>query len=118
MRPQAFGESNHFVGAGNLEVEDGRDELGDGVDVGVLHMTPVFAEMRSNAVRAGGFAERYRFSRNRFVASARLPNGRDMIDVDVQALTRNHGALLSRRRRVRKIVLLGLVSLTAACHSS
>src|SRR5205085_5181772 len=87
-------------------------------DVGVLHVAPVFAKVRRDAVGACCFAQRYCFCWVGLVTAARLPNGRDMIDVDIQALTRNHGAPLSRRRRVRKTVLLGLLSFAAACHSS
>ena len=59
MRAKPLGDGEHLRGARHLEVEDRRDRCGDRVDVGVLDVAAILAQMRRDAVGAGALAERH-----------------------------------------------------------
>ena len=65
MRAKAFGEREHLGGAGHLEVEHRRDARSDRVDVGVLDVAAILAQVRGDAVGAGALADRARRQRER-----------------------------------------------------
>ena len=58
----------------------GREPL----DVVILDVPAVLAQMHRDAVRAGRLAEARGLERIGLVGAARLPNGGDVIDVDVE----------------------------------
>ena len=86
MRPQTRRDREHFVRASHLEVEYRRDRRCETLDVDVLNVPPVFAEMRGDPVGARPFAEFRRGHGIRLIASPGLSNGRDVVDVDVEPL--------------------------------
>ena len=100
MRPQAFGQREHLGSAGDLEVEDRRDRRSDRLDVGVLNVPAVLAEMRGDPVGARALADRDRLSRHWLLATPCLPHGRDVIDVDVEALMRHVIGCPAKRRHI------------------
>ena len=127
MGTQALRKGDHLVGAGDLEVEHRGDRRGDRVDIGVLHVSPVFAQVRGDTVGAGAFAGAHGIDWYGFVTAPCLTNRRDVVDVDVQSLrNRRHvsrvtGRVAGKRRdssglhqslrryRVRKLLLIGLL---------
>src|SRR6476620_6753667 len=80
-------DRQHLVGRGHLEVQRQRDLGHQSVDVAVGDVTPVLAQVCSDAVgtRVGG--NMCGADRVRMVAAARVPDGRDVIDVDAEAET-------------------------------
>jgi hypothetical protein len=83
---QTLGERYHLFCAGNLQIEHGRHGCGDCVDVLVLHVTPIFAQVSSDAVGARPLTEWDGLDWNRFMAAARLSQCRDVIDVYIEPL--------------------------------
>ena len=100
MRPQPLGERQHLGGAGDLEVEHGGHRRGDGVDVGILDVAAILAEMRRDPVGARALADGDGPRGHRLLASARLTHRRNVIDVDVEALMRHVIGCPAKRRRV------------------
>ena len=88
VRAQPFGDAEHLIGARHLEVERGTNDGEQGVEVGVLDMTAVLAQVRGDAVGAGGFAEHCGGGGVGFIGAARLTEGGDVIDVDEEAEVR------------------------------
>ena len=75
----------HFLGRRHLEVQRQIDLGHQPVDVGVRDMAPVLAQMRGDPVgsRLGG--DMRRADRIGMIAAARVPDGRDMVDIDAEA---------------------------------
>ena len=105
VRPQTQGDVEHLGGAGHLEIEDGFHRCGESGDVVVLYMPAILAQVGGDAIGAGGFADDGTRHRVRTVTATRLADGRDVVDVDVEALMdhadspRSHGAVDARRER-------------------
>jgi hypothetical protein len=78
-------DAEHFVGAGQFEIERDAEGAHEAVDVGILDVPAVFAEVRGDAVGAGAYAEFGGGDRIRLVGPARLTERRDVIDVDIEA---------------------------------
>ncbi len=89
MRAQPFGERDHLGGAGHLEVEHGRDRGSDRVDVRVLNVAAILAQMRGDPVGAGALADGHGVGGNGLAPAACLPHRGDVIDVDVEPLMRH-----------------------------
>ncbi len=98
---QAFGERQHLVQRGALEVEDGANGCGESFNVVVLHVSPVFAQMGGNAIRAGRFTEQGCVDGVRFNAPARLSQRSNVVNVNEQAQRR--GALIAGAVRGRYV---------------
>ena len=62
------------------------------MDVVVLNVTTVFAEVRGNAIGAGLCGEDGGSHRVGMSAAARVPDGRDMIDIDAETEAAGHAA--------------------------
>ncbi len=92
MRLQALGDVEHLLGAGHFEVEHRLDAVADPLDVGVLDVAAILAEVGRDAVGAGAFAEERGGQRIGVHAAPCLSEGRDVIDVDVEALAPAGGA--------------------------
>ena len=100
VRANSLGDGEHFVGAGHLEIEDGRHRCGESLDVVVLNVAAIFAQVRGDAVGAGALADNGSLNRVRLRAAARLSHRRDVIDVDVEALADHAGDPRSREFHV------------------
>src|SRR5256714_1423103 len=87
MRPKPGRDSEHLVRACHLEIQDGSDRGCESLDVDVLNVPPVFAQMRGDTVGTGPLAESGRGDGVRLAAAPRLANSRHVIDVDVQSLS-------------------------------
>src|SRR5262249_22554890 len=100
----------------HLEIEHGRDGCGEALYVVVLNVSTILAQVRSDAVRAGVLADRRPSDGVGIDGTARLSQGRDVVDVDVPALAAHvvHAAV---EEREMKKVIMSLVW-AAACHSS
>jgi len=125
VRANSLGDREHFVGTGHLEVEDGRHGCGESLDVVVLNVAAIFAEVRGDAIGAGALADNGSVNRVRLHAAARLSQRRDVIDVDVEALPDHVMGLEARvsrcthddgDARVKKVIITAV--LLAACSSS
>ena len=68
-----------------LEVHDGLHTARERHHVGVLNVAPVLAQMHRNAVGAAALGGGGGLHGVRFVGLARFAQGRDVIDVDVEA---------------------------------
>ena len=74
----------HLLGRGHFKVQ-GQVDLGhQPVDIAIGNVAAVFAEVRGDAVGAGLGSDDGRAHRIGMVAAARVPDGRDMIDIDAQ----------------------------------
>ncbi len=85
MGTMAKGDPQHFLRCRHLHVEgqgNGADEV---ADILVDDMAAVLAKMRGDAVRPGVLRDQRRANRIGIGASARIANGRHMIDVDAKA---------------------------------
>lgn len=113
----------HLADTRRFEIEKSRDFRCESLYVGVLHVAAVFAKMRGDTVGASRLTDRRRSNRVGLIATARLPQSRDMVDVDVEALvscshlSRPLGSLLIVEKRVKKFVLALLV-LSACAHAT
>jgi len=116
MRPKTLGNAEHLVRAGHLEIQHCLHRCGETLDVVVLNVTAVFAQMCGDPVGARRLAERSPGNRVRARAAARLSHGGDVIDVDVQALMFHRGQTVSGGIRLKKLIML--FALLAACRST
>ena len=91
IRAHALGNREHLCRAGHLQVEWRAEPQAQRVHVRVVHMPPVLAEMRGNAVGAGGLARQGGRDGIGLGRAPRLPKRGDVIDVDIEA-NRSHGA--------------------------
>ena len=89
-RPEPLGDGEHLVGARHLEIEDSRNRGCELLDVGVLNVPPILAQVRRDSVGAGLFAQHRRRDWIRFVSTPGLPYRGHVIDVDVQPLVLEH----------------------------
>ena len=115
MRLQLDRETQHLVGAGHLEVEHCTDFARQTADVVILDVTTIFTQVRGDAVGARVLAEPCSRYGIRLVATARLPDRRDVVDVDVKALAAHVCHPLAFRMRVKKLAVVALLAV-AACH--
>ncbi len=122
-RTEAQSDGDHFLHARRFEIEK---SVGSGCErlyVRVLHVAAVFAEMRGDTVGAGRLTDRCRLDRTGVIATARLPQCRDMVDVDAEALvscshlSRPLGSLIIVEKRVKKL-LLALLVLSACSRAT
>jgi len=68
-----------------LEVHHRADAAREGHHIRILDVPPVLAQMHRDAVGAAALGGRGSLHRVRFVRLARFAQGRDVIDVDVEA---------------------------------
>ena len=104
MWAQSYGDGEHFVGAGHLEVEHRCNRSCEPLDVHVLDVSPILAQVRGDPVGAGPFTEPSRGDWIGLVATPRLPHGRDVIDVDVQSLSHEQSRSCRMGRRVARLL--------------
>jgi hypothetical protein len=118
VRPQTSRNRQHLVRARHLEVEDRCNRRCELLDIGVLNVPSIFAEMRRDSVGADLLAQQSRRDWIRFDSAPGLPDGRDVIDVDVQPLVLEHdylGLAPSSYGDRMKLTALTLASITMVC---
>jgi hypothetical protein len=83
IRPEPAGQLDDLRAGGELQVEhpDGR---GQALDVVILDVAPVLAQVDRNAVRARRFAQRGRLERIGLVGPSRLTHRGHVVDIDVE----------------------------------
>ena len=103
-------DREHFLGRRHLEVQRQVDLGHQPVDVAVGDVAPVLAQVGGDAVGAGRGGGMGRAHRVGMIAAARVPDGRDMVDIDAEAeaagscrgaaprLDRGDGGELGRKR--------------------
>ncbi len=126
MRHQRDRDVDHLLGERHFQIEDGANRPGESLDVVVLDVAAVFAQVRGDAIGAGVFTQTCRFHRIGFTAAPRLPHGGDVVHVDVkpQSLHRLSVCLLLafprpvmvRRTgaRVKKLAIAALLVMAVA----
>jgi hypothetical protein len=85
MRLVAERDLQHLVGRRHLQVERQVDLGAEPVDVVVGDVPAILAQMRGDAVRPGLRRELRRAHGVGVLDAARVPDGRDMVDVDAEA---------------------------------
>lgn len=122
MRSETRCDRQHLVGAGHLEIEDRRDGGCQVQDIGVLNVPSILAKMRRYSVRTGLFAQERGRDGIRLRSAPCLPDGRDMVDVDVQPLVLGHDylglAFLHGDRMKLTALALASITLISACATS
>ena len=83
---QPLGDRQHPGRAGEFEIEDGARGGDESLDIVVLDVSAIFAEVRGDSVRPRRLTGDGRGNRIGFVGSTRLTNGCDVVDVYIQAL--------------------------------
>src|SRR5208282_4304260 len=88
IRLQFQRDADDFRHVGHFEIEPGLDGFAQLPNVAVLDVPAVFAQMRGDAVRAGGFTNPRRLDRIRFAETAptipRLAERCDVVNVDAE----------------------------------
>src|SRR4029078_10169324 len=89
-----MGEGNrqHLLGSRHFQIQRQVDLGHQPVDVAVGDVAPVFAQMRGSPVSTGLCRDMRRSNRIGMIAPARVPYGRDVIDVDAEPETTGHAA--------------------------
>ena len=92
VRLMREGDRKHLLGRGHFKVQRQIDLGHQAVDVAVGDVATVLAQMRGDPVRAS-FGGHDRCShRVGMVAAARVPDGRDMVDIDAETEPVGHAA--------------------------
>ncbi len=81
-RPNAAGDGGHLRGDGHLQVHPRLQKIAQHLDIAILDMAPVFAQMQGDRVRPCLFSEQSGLNRFGIAGPARLAQGGDMIDID------------------------------------
>ena len=89
--------ADHFGRGRHFEVQRLGDALFEPGDIGVDDVAAIFAQMRGNAIGAGGDRRFGSLQRIGMAAAPRIPDGSDVIDVDAEP----NGKDSHVRRRVR-----------------
>jgi hypothetical protein len=92
MGPMPQRDLEHLLGRRPLEVQRKIDFRHQPVDVAVGDVPPILAQMRRDSVRAGLGGHDGRANRIGMIAAARVPDGRDLIDVHPKSKAPRHAA--------------------------
>src|SRR5690242_21439407 len=82
----------HLLGCGNFEVQWQVDLGHEPVDIAVGDVSAILAEVSGNTVRTCLSCNMRRSNRIRMIAAARIPDRRDMVDIDAEAEPLGHAA--------------------------
>jgi hypothetical protein len=85
MRTHAAGDGDHIVRDGHLKVEPGFDLFPEQLDVPVLDMPAVFAQMRGDPVGTCLFGDQGGVQDRRVRGVPRLPDRRHVVDIDAES---------------------------------
>ena len=86
------GDGQHLLGRRHLQVQRQVDFGHQPVDVGIGDVTAVLAQMGRNSVRSGPGGGTGGPQRIGMRPAARVPDGRDVVDVDAEAQLAGHAA--------------------------
>ncbi len=124
VRAERRGDVEHLRRACHFEIQERAYRASQARDVVILDVAPIFAKVCGDAIRTCVLACEGSRHGVGFIRSARLPNGRHVIDVDVQTLVgcSHHGrglrfALTDWAEMRMKRIVLALV-LLAGCKSA
>ena len=92
VRPMRQRDRQHLLGRRHFQVQRQVDFGHQPVDILVGDVAPVLAQMRGDPVGARGGRGMGGADRIGMRAAARVPDGRDMVDVDAEAEPRGHAA--------------------------
>src|SRR6266545_56798 len=99
VRLRLVGDLHHVLGRGHLAVEPGRDGLPHDLEVALLDVAAILAEVDRDLVGAAQLREHRGGDRVRVLRAAGLAERRDVVDVDAKAS--GHGGNLNPRRGKR-----------------
>ena len=85
MRPNLAGDADHLRRRRHFEIERLCDALLEPSDIVIDDVAAILAQMRGDAVGAGGDRDLGGFHRIGMPAAARIAHGGDVIDVDAEA---------------------------------
>ncbi len=88
--------SDHLVGRGHLEVQLDVGQVAQAVDIVVLDVAAIFAQVHGDAVGTAEMGFDGRPDGIGFIGAARLTDGRHMIDIDAEF---NHSSCNSTKIR-------------------
>ncbi len=78
------GDVQHFVVAGQLEIQFHRDRFTQNPQIAVLNVPAIFTQVKRDAVGAAKLRERGGPNRVGLIGAPRLPHGRHVVDVDAE----------------------------------
>lgn len=78
------GDRDHFVGGGHFQIQVAADGLAQDLDVAVLDVATVFAQVDGDAIGSGEFDDRGGGDGVGFDGAAGLTDRGDMVDVDAE----------------------------------
>jgi hypothetical protein len=84
LRLDATGDGNHFLGRRQFQVELDLRQFAELLDVGVLNVSSIFAQVDGDPVGTAEMRFDRRPHRIGFVGAARLSDRRHMVDIDAQ----------------------------------
>ena len=84
MRGVPERDLEHLLGRRHFQIERQVDLIAQSLDVEIGNMSPIFAQMRGDAVGAGVRRQSGRPHRILMLAAAGISDGRDMVDIDPQ----------------------------------
>jgi len=84
-------DRQHLLGCRHFQVQRQRDLGHQPVDIRVRNVAAILAQMRGDAVRARMRRLNRRADRIGVRPAARVPDGRDMVDIDPEAERMGHG---------------------------
>lgn len=87
-------DPDHLVGDRHLEIQPRLHRLAQNLDVAILDVTPILAQVNGDTGSAGEFGEHGGVHRIGFRGAARLAHGGDVVDVDLES---GHGWFRARR---------------------
>ena len=72
----------HFIRGGHFKIQGHAQSINKALNIVVRNMAPVFAQMRSDPIRAGLFGKLGCTHRIRIGRTTRVSNGRNVVDVN------------------------------------
>ncbi len=117
IRAHEEGHVDHRVRARDFKIEETAHAGAEGVDVGVLNVPPVLAQVSGDSVCTGRFAQHGGRHWVRLSATARLPQRRHVVDVHIKALVAcSHIRPEYNFLRMKKLLLVLALGGVSACQ--
>jgi len=119
VRAGRDGDPDHFISAGEFQVEIGLDGRAESRDIGILDVSAILPEVRGDAIHANRLADECRFYRVWLIAAPGLPERGDVVDVYVKALIAcSHIRPEYNFMTMKKLLLAFVVAGAVACHTA
>ena len=83
-RTDTLRDRDHLVGHGHLEIHMRAHDLVDFIEIVILDMPAILAQVHGNAIGAGVLGNVRSLGRTRVARAARLPQRRDVIDIHAE----------------------------------